>query len=82
MLVLHVCCMCVACVLHVCCMCVACALHWQAHTNHTREVGSRKQRAGARVVGGRARLWKLSALDITLWWWPVASTFVGLSHII
>jgi hypothetical protein len=25
--VLHVCCMCVACVLHVCCMCVACVLH-------------------------------------------------------
>ena len=37
MLVLHVCCMCVACVLHV--LHVACALHWQAHTNHTREVG-------------------------------------------
>ena len=32
MLVLHV-------VLHVCCMCVACALHEQGHTNHIPELG-------------------------------------------
>ena len=63
-------------VLHVCCMCVACALHEQRHTNHIPELGKWDKRDRHKNFGWQARDFGRSRPPATL-----ASTFVELSQV-